>query len=343
MARKAKYDWGRSRDGRYQKFETRLSFNLQTTNASAQDSMYIDVAQSLSLINRKLIRQGHVFKIKNWRTYCLDADSNYVTYSVSALPRTWMLFNAYKKARSLWNQMNLEAIDALGTGNLPKYYDFKVLFDREHFKNHILHASQTSGVEEQNLLPVDGDQNAFSGTGEWEYSKWETSASSASQFYGHMLGTHADASGDAEGSSGRDLPADGGSAGLILAYQQSRGAAFTDQDLSGLDQNVDVDSPWAQLFGADSQNQEVLSDLDVDNDAPPYPADYAGGIEHPEGVIVGVGTINANDYSPARGDMVPMFEAPMGLIKIDMNLTGVSAQLTAPTWISFDTEIIGAC
>ena len=265
MARKAKYDWGRSRDGRYQKFETRLAFNANVT-ADAQDSAYIDVAQCLSLVNRKLVRQGHVFKIKNMRSYSVDGDANNACNTrVSVLPRTWMMFNAYKKARSLWNQMNLEAMDALGSQNLPKYYDFKVYFDREHFDNQ--HNSDGGDITE-NLLPIDGDLTGMSG-GDWVYSKYETSAATPLEMNIHMLGGHATAAGGLEGSSGRDLPADQGSIGAILAYQQSRGASFTDQDLAGLDQNVDIDSPWAQLFAGDTQMQEVLTDLDVDNDGPP--------------------------------------------------------------------------
>ena len=153
MAKKAKYDWGKSRDNRYQKFETRLAFTTGVTT-NAQDSAYIDVAQCLSLVNRKLVRQGHVFKVKNMRLYAHDAQADGCSTRVSVLPRTWMMFNAYKKARSLWNQMNLEAIDALGEGNLPKYYDFKVYFDREHFGNeHVATDDSTHGAIFENLLP----------------------------------------------------------------------------------------------------------------------------------------------------------------------------------------------
>jgi hypothetical protein len=259
--------------------------------------------------------------------------------SVSALPRTWMMFNAYKKARSLWNQMNLEAIDALGDGNLPKYYDFKVFFDMEHFDNH---HNNDGGQLTTNLLPVDGDGNAFTGTGEWVYSKYETSAATPLEMNIHMLGTHATDAGVAEGSSGRDLPADQGSIGAILAYQQSRGAAFTDQDLAGLDQNVDIDSPWAQLFAGDTQMQEILTDLDVDNDAPPYPADYAGGVEHPEGTLVGMCFYGGGNNAANGPQSVPTFEAPMGLVKLDLNRAGNSSDIAAP-FITLDTEIIGPC
>lgn len=338
MARKAKYSWGKT-GGRYQKMETRMTWKC-SLEANSQDSVFIDLAQSLSLVNRKLIRQGNVFKVTGLTLFSQDAEADSCMFSASVLPRTWMMFNAYKKARSLWNQMNLETIDALGAGNLSKYYDFKVLFDAEHFKSEIIPGTGDYGIE-GNLLPVDGDGNAAT-AGEWDYSYWEDSQASADRFYGAMLGTHTDSSGNAEGASGRDTPADGGCAGLVLAYQQSRGAAFTDQDQSGLDQQVDADSPWAMLFGAGDQEQQVLSALDTQNDAPPYPADYSGGIMHPEGCFVGGGFIEGGDDGVTfrKSNALNSFEAPLGLLKLDLNRHSQSANV-GNIWITCDAKIVG--
>lgn len=338
MPKKAKYDWGKSR-GKYQKFETGITLKLDMPT-NTQDSVYVDTAQCLSLINRKLVRQGHVFSISNMRAFSKDTDAEGMDFSASCLPRTWMVFNAYKKARSLWNTMNLDAIQALGAGNLPKYYDFKVLYDVEHFKNEIVTGTGDYGVE-GNLLPVDQQGNAAT-AGEWVYSFYEDSQASADKFYGHMLGTHCTETGAAEGAAGRDTPADGGSAGLVLAYQQSRGAAFTDQDVTGLDQQVDADSPWAMLFGADDQSQQVLTALDVDNDGPPYPADYSGAVMHPEGRLVGISYM-AGGNSSAFSTTMPFrtFEAPLGLIKLDLNRVSASADVS-DVWITFDARILGA-
>ena len=339
MAKKAKYDWGKTSSSKYQKFETRLTFKT-TVDANSQDSVYIDTAQSLSLINRKLVRQGHVFSVNGLKVWSNDVHGDGMDVSVCALPRTWMMFNAYKKARSLWNQANLETIDALGAGNLSKYYDFKVLFDAEHFKSEIIPTTGDYGVE-GNLLPVDGDGNAAT-AGEWDYSYWEDSQASADRFYGAMLGTHVTAAGAAEGSSGRDTPEDGGCAGLILAYQQSRGAAFTDQDQSGLDQQVDADSPWAMLFGAGDQEQQIMSALDTQNDAPPYPADYSGGIMHPEGNFVGTAFIDGDGAAKLSQVQFRNFEAPLGLVKLDFNRIAGTNDVSN-IFISYDAKIIGAC
>lgn len=344
MARKAKYDWGKTRSSKYQKFETRV-MNKFTVSANDQDSVYIDVAQNLSLINRKLVRQGHVFSISDLRFWAVDNDADDMAITVSALPRTWMMFNAYKKARSLWNQMNLEALDGLGQGNLPKYYDFKVLFDAEHFRNHILQqGSNDSGNVDlhDNLLPCDGDGNVIDATGDWVYSKFQTSESESDVFYAHMCGKHQAADGSDEGASGRDMPNNGGSAGLILAYQQSRGASFTDQDITGLDQQVDIDSPWAMLFGADDQSQETMEALDVDNDAPPYGADYVGGVTLGEGVYVGGTYVSGSEAGTPSRSLIRTFEAPMGLIKLDLNRDSVTGD-ASNIFCSYEAKIIGAC
>ena len=152
MAKRAKYDWGKSRDGRYQKFETRISTKLLATASSSPyaDSGYIDIAQCLSLINRKLVRQGQVFKVKGMSLYSKDTSPE-TTFKVGVLPRTWVMFNAYRKARSLWLEQAQSAFSQVGQGNLPKYLDFKVLAD----EGHIL--ALNSGSDR--LLSMDFDEN----------------------------------------------------------------------------------------------------------------------------------------------------------------------------------------
>lgn len=96
MPKRAKYDWGKTSSSKYQKFETRLTHKT-AISSNSQDSVYIDVAQSLSLQNRKLVRQGHVFDISGLKIWTNDGSAQTMDVSVSVLPRTWMMFNAYKK------------------------------------------------------------------------------------------------------------------------------------------------------------------------------------------------------------------------------------------------------
>ncbi len=339
MARKAKYDWGKSRDGRYQKFETRL--NLKGTfdddNTSPHsDSKFIDLAQCLSVVNRKLVRQGHVFKVKNLQLWSED-DSPTSFVKIGVLPRTWPMFNAYKKARSLWNQYNLEAFGDIGASNLPKYYDFKVLMSAVHANN--------QGSSEQ-MTPVDFDDNAAP-LGEWVYSKMHNSNSSSDEFQIHMLGGHTVAS---YAVSSDDTVTDGSltSIGAILAYQQSRGLIPANADAASLEgQSYDNlrAGPWGSLLNLDNdQMSDIIEDHVDDNDAPPYDREeYPGTRQNmPNEMCVWDGRLSQKTTQGTTGaHTVRAFEAPLGLLRIEVDSTADLDDLVV--YATMDTEIIGAC
>ncbi len=341
MAKKAKYDWGKS-SGKYQKFETRLALKwAEADNPSSpySDSVYIDVAQCLSIVNRKLVRQGQVFKIKNMRAYTND-DDVVSMLKVGTLPRTWPMFNAYKKARGLWNDHNLDALDDLGSGNLPSYYDFKVFMDPNHVTNHL------GAGSDANLLPVDFEDNAAA-TGEWLYSQFADSGGSSNEHYLHMLGGHM-SDVDTEGTNDAgDILETTYSVGAILAYQQSRGFPFAGADATGGEQQAAADlrkGPWGLLRGDDDQTVQVIANLGQ-NDQPPYSLEqYPGSRENlsaPSTVFYGRLTALTH-AGTSQSTAIPQFEAPLGLIRIEADAEGDLNQL-AGLHIHFDTEIMGAC
>lgn len=337
MARKAKYDWGKS-SGKYQKFETRLALKaaaLSNTQSPYSDSVYIDVAQCLSIVNRKLVRQGQVFKIKNFRAYTND-DDNVAMLKVGVLPRSWCMFNAYKKARGLWNAHNLDALADLGSGNLPAYYDFKVFMDPNHVTNHLKPA-------DVNLLPVDFEDNAAA-TGEWLYSQFADSGTTANEHYCHMLGGHMS---DVDTEQTNDTLSTTFSVGAILAYQQSRGFRFSGADVTGSEQQAAADlrsGPWGRLRGDDNQRVQVIGNLE-DNDDPPYHREqYPGSRESlsaPNTVYYGRLTQLVHGGTNTA-TAVPQFEAPLGLIRIEADAESADPGVQG-LHVHFDTEIMGAC
>ncbi len=280
MAKKAKYDWGKS-SGKYQKFETRMQLKWTTAgsgDAPYSDSVFIDVAQCLSVANRKLVRQGQVFKIKGMRAYTNDS-APVANLKVGVLPRTWPMFNAYKKARGIWNAHNLDGLQDLGAGNLPAYYDFKVFMDNNHVTNHL-------GGGDANLLPVDFEDTAAA-TGEWIYSKFHDSGSTSNEHYCHVLGGHMSNSTTVSSDDTIDSTY---SVGAILAYQQSRGFPFEGADATGGEQQAPGElrsGPWGLIRGDDDQTYDVITDL-ADNDGPPYDREeYPGTRQNlPAGVTV---------------------------------------------------------
>ena len=336
MPRKAKYDWGRSTNKRYQKFETRISTKLTATAASSPyaDSGYIDVAQCLSMINRKLVRQGQVFKIKGMHMYSKD-ESPVTTFKVGVLPRTWVMFNAYKKARSLWLEQAAMAYATVGEGNMPKYLDFKVYADETHVTNAL------AGTDL--LVPMDFDENLAATAGlDWDYSKMHSSDGTSDEFLLHVLGRHRDSAGNF--TSSETNTGDLTSAGLVFGYQQSRGVSLLNSDQSGLTQrSADVleAGPFGRIsLAGDDQLSDIIDDHAADNDSPPYDHnEYPGGpVTLKELTTIATGRV----AQKAQGinHRIPAFEAPLGLIRVEVDAG--SAMDTEEVEIHFDTEIIGA-
>lgn len=320
MARK------KGRKSKIQKHENKVALKatgLSGTSGTFSDSVFIDVGQCASIINRKLIRQGQMFRIKNMRAYTQDNAPANVDFRVSVIPRVWPFFNGYRKSRALFHKMNATLTDGLSPTVYPKYHDYKVLMNEAHYDNHI-------GGGDTNLLPVDGDGVAVP-AGEWTYSQFSDSGSTADNYYVHVLGDHS-------GSSGSWT-----SVGLIEAYSQSRAYPQVDSTVTeGLVPADIATSPWARLFGDDDQTGDVIVRLVNDNDSPPYDrANYAGGAGSFEGGLNIFKSRLQNDggYTGTGNMSVPVFDAPLGLIRIELDAE--SSMAISELHISFEWEILG--
>lgn len=294
-----------------------------SSNTPYVDSVYIDVAQCASILNRKLIRQGQMFRIKNMRMYTNDTNPN-ATIKVGVLPQSWPTFNAYRKARALWHKMNATALENASEGLYPKYHDFKVLMNKVHYDNEL-------GSGDHNLIPVDFDSNE-SPTGEWIYSKYSDSGSSSNEYYAWMLGDHSGSTGAWTGI------------GLIQAYAESRALPQVDATVSdGLHPAEVEKSPWLRLFGDDDQTFEVIENLEGDNDSPPYDrVKYPGGKDNmAEGKVVSFNRLQTLNHSLGTGVIsIPAFDAPLGLIRVQIDAESSTAGMQG-VHIQFDYEILG--
>lgn len=301
----------------YQWMHTKLNYQIDATASGDPyaDSFYIDIARGLSLLNRKLIRQGQLFKVKGLRVYqAKDTDNRRVM--VSTIPTNWVARNAWVKGKALWDKMNALAVEDLAGSTLyPKYHDYKVYMNAAHKTDH-------ASAEH---VPCDADSNDVATTSsEWKYSEYASSKASESDNYDvKMLGTH-------DGSTGAYT-----CVSLIDAYRQSRvRPQLTDPVL---DPNI-ITSPWAELFGDDDQTSDIITNLNEDNDAPPYPPSiYIGDGTDDGGFAVGS---HAIQKSGSGGSITfPTFVAPCGLIRIEIDDDGAMTNETMH--ISFDVEILG--
>lgn len=315
MARKAKA----KRMKKYQWMQTRLNYQLNSSASGDPhaDSHYIDIARGLSLMNRKLVRQGQLFRVKGLRVYQAD-DTDNRRVMVSTIPTNWVSRNAWVKGKALWDKMNALALEDLSIGMYPKYHDYKVYFNQSH-RAEVLGGTQP--------VPVDCDANALSTTNsEWVYSEYADSGSSADNWDVKFLGSN-DKVADSEDNYI--------TIGLIDAYRMSR--SYPNLTEPSLPSDF-VSGPWAHLFGDDDQTNDTLINLNEDNDAPPYPPlDYVGDGDDDGGFAVGS---HATHKAGSGGDITfPTFVAPCGLIRVeiddDSNMTNETIH------ISFDVEILG--
>ena len=126
------------------------------TNPGTTQSNFIDLSQAASVINRRMYRQGLNWAVSGFKLLTAGGTG---TVTISKLPNTWVMGNAWKKGFENWR----ERIDeAFGKGLIEesetkgRFLDFKVYADATHHQQGML----------SNLLPLDRGGNAPT-LGEW--------------------------------------------------------------------------------------------------------------------------------------------------------------------------------
>ena len=126
--------------------------------AGAPGISHIDLSQSASLVNRRFYRQGINWAVAGFKVISPSGVTG--SMSVSKLPNTWVMSNAWEKGFRAWNRMNKDAMDETMSVR-PKFLDFKVYADSTHH----------TACRAANLLPLSA--LAVPATvGEWEMSKF---------------------------------------------------------------------------------------------------------------------------------------------------------------------------
>lgn len=260
---------------------------------------YIDLAQSLSKINRKLFRQGMIYEIESITAVNPNAPATGVGLAV--LPCNWVTRNAWVKAHALWKQMNLKVLSD-NPSVQGKWADFKLYFDGAHFTG-----GTTANGPTLNKHPVDLDLVEVL-PGEWNMSTFvlpqhdvdPTSGEvlAADQFECHMLGANL-------GSAGAWT-----SVGAIQGYADTRSQVQAGPLVPG-----DMSESWmTQLTDDGSQEPELADNIENANDSPPYDADdYPGAAGNNDGGTL-VSSLYVNSFN--QKDMSFGHRVPLGLLKV---------------------------
>ncbi len=287
-----------------------------TFNKVDNSTEFIDLGECLSLVNRKLFRQGYVYVIESvsWQ------HAAGLEVQLNSLPTSWTVYNSWKKAKRLWNKMNREGSTGLGRSAYPAYHDFKVFYNALHYVDHVSISS--------NLLPVDGNRVLFSNVGrEWDYAQYVAStqggAVPATEMAAHMLG-------DDSAAPSAPLGTDGSNA-IIQMYGDTRTTVGeTEPDLPG-----DASDSWAtELLDTGEVSSDIISHLEIKNDAPPYgrALDAEGG-DNPiyvGGSESGLFGHRLVTMEPIGGETIyaPGGEVPLGLLEVKGGGDGDNGLLT---------------
>lgn len=259
-------------------------------SAGTETSHFIDLARDLSIVNRRLYRQGRDYHVRKITIVSSNTPNLGSRISVSTALDSWVTRNAWKRGFEMNKQMKKRATEATAGSVKAAYEDFKVY----------LHSDMATGTI---LTPKDNGGNNYL-AGEWVYSVFETpdGTTSSDAFYATLHGNHV-------GSAGSRT-----SVGLIRSYGESRAT------VNSTDPNVPAtvdDDPLVNLFDDGTVFDEVLENMRDDNDAPPYAvASYPGDDTNgPKPVVVADGTLK--DGSVVLGG----FNAIAGLLELETKST----------------------
>ncbi len=269
-------------------------------NANTETSHFFDLFRDLSLVNRRLYRQGKHLFIKKITVTSRNTDNGLV--SVSTAPTSWIVEAAWKKAFRLWTEMRKGHGGAPGSG-LPRgvtpatWADFKVYLSNDH---------RTATMP----LPLDNGNNAVSVVdSEWVYARFISPDGTAAsdEFTAHLLGPNVGAVGAFT------------SVGVVKGYAESRRSV--EEDDSG--DSIDTDSWMVNLFDDGTTLDEIAEDLKADGDLPPYALQqYAGGgVSMPKPVVQQMKSLVQSAAGATNAPSITLggVQAPCGLLEVEIS------------------------
>ncbi len=317
------YDIGMARSrNRIQTSEKTFVFDLNPLNENtiAANDVYLDVGQIHALVNRVGSRQGFEYAVQSIEIGVQGGGA--FEACIMRLPEHWPCINAWEKTMRRWKEQQDDTAEEAGIeSRVAKYRDFKIFFDADH-------ANQGTGA---NLIPAGFSQvPPVTGGYDWNASQVVVPndggvAGNTQEYYVHMLG---------DDNAGANP-----SKGMIKAYAESRSRPFND------DPNivaVESGGLFGEMVDVGEITGEVALNLVGSNDQPPYIIDvdtadeyYPGGTNQGtsygsqlDGQFVDILAVNAGqNYNT---DTCPGFVAPCGLIKINLNASGVSLPSPSP-------------
>jgi hypothetical protein len=246
-----------------------ISDRGETIPQNTVKTLFIDLSQCASIMNRRFYRQGLNWAVGSFELHTPVESS----IMIQKIPNTWVTSNAWEKGFRAWMKMNKEALDEADSIK-PKFLDFKIYADKNHHR---------LGFD-ANILPysVDVDDSTQTTTitdavaGEWVSSKFVVPDTADGAVGGIENREVIMVGGNYPGSGASGL----GAVSLINGYANSRALPdVTDPNIPGDSMDATSGAPenWlSALFNEGSQqDSQVLSDM-VENNQAPYPYENDG-------------------------------------------------------------------
>lgn len=301
-----------------------------------EGTYFVDIAQCLSLVNRKMYRQGMQYAIQDLEMFSNGTNSAFIY----RLPTTWVIANAWEKCMRNWMEQQDDAADEAGLESLKaRYRDFKIYMDP-------LHA--IAGVS-GNALPLywGGDSAASPPTGigvpsslpsdvsyKWDISEIvipnDGSVGNTTERTFHMVG-------DDTAVTTPD------SVSMVKAYAESRSRPHS-YDPNTVGPSTNEGGILGEMFDVGDDDSEIIQNLRVENFSPPYPVGdftssefYPGGSQFTTGAIsyVGLETIMTNRNTASSGGALSTTYAPGFLANCGLLMITIVHGDVAPTTIRF--------
>ncbi len=283
---------------------------INITLDNEEGEVYVDIAQCLSLLNRKLVKQGSAFMIEEIRLNSY-AEANQ-TVTIHRLAQNWVLANAHTKALAEWNEQQIRAAKEAGTESFKaKWRDFKIYMSKGHWD-----AMATDGTFDGNHLPDNytlAEIGAITGVEyEWTPSNFVvpnvTVGGTTSTREYQMIATGADGAGVSDTYKS-----------MVMAYAESRARPNVPEPniIVGPDGGL-----YTDMENVGEDEDEIIANWVYEGNEPPYPVGDGSADEgYPGGEHMGNPTSGGHLEAEAIvsnnvRSLIPGFVAPCGLLRI---------------------------
>ncbi|AXH79599.1 MAG: hypothetical protein [Circular genetic element sp.] len=257
---------------------------------------YVDLAQCLSLVNRRFYRQGMNYAVENIKFYANNGGS----INCYKVPTTWVADNATTKAFENWKEQRAEVLKE-SPSLKARWSDFKIFLDAQHV------ALGMAG----NLVPA----GTSTLTADWEASEFVVPITGGSGGLGnaqevtmHVVGDHLP-----PGPFNNSVT----SASLIKSYADSRSIILAPDPVQPPGYNTNM---YIRESSHDEMAADIIQNVTNFNDNPPYDLDdYPGGdtlMPYPQVFDAALLNNLGDSFSYSTYNTGP-FIAPLGLLRFD--------------------------